>query len=226
VITISTGTYARVKAVNSFDSSTETVKLNTAYFTDSYSTQHQASAFEYLGDIYFTVPYNNATANNRVMKLDTSSAGWQILGIPMNSPMFVTDSIYFGSVTGGYMYKYPIGNSDNGAAINSYWKTKNFIGDNPYVERQYQTLSMIAGSNAGSSLDVTYTMDTTTSTAYTIDLTSSTAGFVRNNRALPIGERGTFFNLQIGNNAVNQPWTFYGTNITYTDEPWRVIPED
>lgn len=225
VITSSTGTYSKIRATNSFYAATETVRLDNLSYSWSRTPYKMANAFEYKGDIYFSVPYNNSLSNNRLLKFDTKTAGWNIFDIPLNSPI-VDDYVYFGSPIGGYVYQYPYGDNDNGAAINSYWKSKNYVGANPYVEKQFQRMSVIAGSDFGSTLDVTYMMDTSTSTSYTISLTSSTADFVRNNRALPVGEIGTFFNLQIGNNAANQPWSFFGASVGYSEEPWRVLPEE
>ena len=225
VIAVSTGAYTRIRATDNFTTATETVKLNSAYISWTTTPDKMANAFEYLGDIYFSVPYL-ALSNTRLLKFDTAAAGWNIFDIGVNSPLNIDGSIWFGSPTGAYIYQYPSGDNDNGNAINSHWKSKNYIGSNPYVEKQFQRLSLIAGSDYGSSLDITYTMDTSTSTSYSLSLTSTTSDFVRNNRALPVGEIGTFFNLKIGNNAINQPWSFYGASVDYSDEVWRVMPEN
>ena len=192
----------------------------------NFKTDQESYGFEYKGDIYFAVPYLYSTTNNRVMKFDTSSGGWHIFDIPMNRPTVINDDIAFGGTTGGYVYKYPFGTNDNGAAINSYWKSKDYMGNNPYVEKEFQRISVIAGKSNGSSLDVTYTVDSNTDYDYSISLTPDIANFVRNNRVLQLGGTGQFFNLQIGNNAANQPWTFYGASIDYIEKPWRVIPEE
>lgn len=226
VITASTGTYSKILATNSFYAATETVRLDNLSYSWSRSPDKLANAFEYKGDIYFGVPYNNSLSNNRLLKFDVTTGGWNVFDIAENSPLSIDEYVYFGSPTSGNIYQYPIGDSDAGTAINSYWKSKNYIGTNPYVEKKFLKMSIIVGSDYGSNLDVTYTMDTSTSTTYSISLTSSTAEFVRNNRALPFGDTGAFFNLQVGNNAANHPWSFYGANIEYENEPWRVIPQD
>ena len=221
-ITASTGTHVRLKAADTLSCATETVRTDSLKYARNFATDSQSAAFEYLGDIYFSVPYNFSTTNNRVLKLDTKRMGWSIFDIPMNYPVTISDSVWFGSPTGGYVYTYPYGNSDNGAAINSYWKTKDFIGSNPYTEKEFQRLSVIAGASGGSSLTATYTIDTANSTSYNIALTSTTANFVRNNRALELGGTGQFFNLNVGNNAADQPWSFYGASVDYVEKPWRV----
>ena len=226
LIMASTGTYVRLKAVNSFFSATDTVRTNDLSYSWNFATDKQSAAFEYLGNIYFSVPYNFSTTNNRILKLDTENTGWTIFDIPMNYPVVINDEVKFGSPTGGDVYRYPYGNTDNGAAIESYWKTKDFIGNNPYVEKEFQRISVISGTNGGSTLNVTYTLDTNESTTYAISLTSTTANFVRNNRVLPLGDTSQFFNLQIGNNAADQPWSFYGASIDYVEKPWRVLPEE
>lgn len=221
LISASTGTYAKVRATNYFQSATETVKLDSINLSWSRLPDKMANAFEYKGDIYFSVPYSDSLSNNRVLKLDIGSGGWNVFDIPLNSPLSIDEYVYFGSPTTYSIYQYPSGNTDNGAAINSYWKSKNFIGSNPYVDKQWERLSLVVGSDYGSNLDVTYTLDTATSTSYTISLTSTTADFVRNNRQLPLGDTGSFFNLRIGNNSTT-PWRFFGASIDYILNPWRV----
>jgi hypothetical protein len=225
-ITASTGTHVKVKAVNTFASATETVRMNDAAYSWTFTTDKLSSAFVFKNDIYFSVPYMQSATNNRTMKLDVDSGGWQIFDIGANAPLVIGDYTYFGSPTAGYWFQYPVGDNDNGAAINSYWKTKTYVGDNPYVEKAFNSMSVIAGSNFNSSLDVTYTLDTSTNTTYSIALTDSAADFVRNNRQLSSGDSGQFFNMQIGNNAADQPWSFYGASIDYSNNPWRVIPEE
>ena len=222
LITSSTGTYSKIRATNYFQSATETVRLNNLSYLWNIQTDKMASAFEFKGDVYFSVPYSNSVSNNRLLKLDLTSNGWNVFDIPISAPLNISDNIYFGSPTGGYIYQYPSGDSDNGAAINSYWKSKDFIGVDPYVDNEYQRMSIIAGSDYGSTMNVTYTLDTATSTTYNIALTSTTAGFVRNNRSLPFGDNGSMINLRIGNNAANQPWSFFGAGIDYKKNSWRV----
>ena len=224
-ISTSTGAYTKVRATDNFTTATETVKLHNLQFSWNIATDKMSNAFEYKGNIYFGVPYASSLTNNRLLKFDIEKAAWYPFDIAVNSPMSIDEYVFFGSPTSGYLYRYPLGDSDNTAAINSYWKSKNYIGGNPYVEKTFQRLSIIAGSSYGSNLAVTYTMDTATSTAYTINLTSNTATFVRNNRNLQLGGIGTFFNLQVGNNATNQPWKFFGASVDYADDPWRVLPE-
>ena len=224
-ITASTGTHSKVRATNNFTTATETVKLNNLLYSWSVVPDGLANAFEYQGDIYFSVPYNYSVSNNRLLRLDLINNGWSVFDLAVNSPLSLDQYVYFGSPVTGNIYQYPSGDSDNGSAINSYWKSKNYIGSNPYVEKQFNTMSLIMGSDYGSSLDISYTMDTATTTSFSIALTSTTANFVRNNRALPFGNIGTFFNLQVGNNVADQPWTFYGASVDYTDNAWRVIPE-
>jgi hypothetical protein len=220
-ITASTGTYSKVRATNYFASSTDTVRINDLSWKWSNTTDKMADAFEYKGDIYFSVPYNFSQTNNRVIKLDSKVMGWTIFDIPMNVPLSINDYVYFGSPTAGTVFQYPYGDSDNGGAINAYWQSKDYVGSDPYVEKVYNRISLIAGSNPGSTLDLTYQMDTSTSTSYSVDLTSNTASFLRDNRQLPSGERGAFFNLKFGNNAADQPWSFFGASVDYTRESWQ-----
>jgi hypothetical protein len=199
-----------------------TVRADGITYSWNLTTDKQAWGFVYDSDIYFSVPYQKSTKNNRLLKLDTGSMGWTVFDIALNAPIVDGGNLLFGSPDNSNIFSYPVGDNDNGAAINSYWKSKDFVGADPYVEKQYEKISLIAGSDFGSSLDVTYTMDTATSTTYSVSLTSNTSSFLRDNRQLPLGETGAFFNLQVGNNAADQPWTFFGAKIDYKDDPWTV----
>lgn len=217
--------YVKLRATSNFTSSTETIRLNNIGYSYGLTTAHLAQGFEYLGDIYFAVPYSGSTTNNRVIKLDLNAGGWTIFDIAMNAPLVSGNSVHFGSPTGGKIYTYPLGNSDEGVAINSYWKSKDFMGDNVYVERNFDKLSIFLDSDYSSDVDATYTIEPSTSITYNIPLTQTDGSkYIRNNRQLPMGTRGTIFNLQLSNNAADKPWRFFGSNIEYTNDGWIVYP--
>lgn len=225
VISISTGTYVKVKATNSFTDSSGTVKLNDLTYNYSFVYVKMASAFEYLGDIYFAVPYLGSVTNNRVMKYDISAGGWTIFDIPMNAPLISGNNVHFGSPTDGKIYTYPSGGNDNGAAINAYWKSKDYMGDNVYVTRTFDKLSLFMDSDYSSDVDATYSIEPSTSITYNIALTQTDGSlYIRNNRQLPAGTSGSIFNLKLANNAADKPFRFFGSVIDYTDDSWAVYP--
>jgi len=217
--------YVRLRATNMFTSSTETIRLDEIGYSYGVVTAHLAQGFEYLGDIYFTVPYAGSTVNNRVMKLDLDAGGWSIFDIAMNAPLVIADNVHFGSPSLGKIYTYPSGNNDDGVAINGYWKSKDYMGDNVYVERTFDKLSAFFNADYSSDLDLTYNIEPTTSTTVNIGLTQTdNSKYIRYNRQLPSGTWGTIFNIQIGNNAANKPFRFYGAQIDYTNDGWRAYP--
>ena len=112
--------YIKVRTNNSFTSSTSTVRVDEISYSYSVLSSNLAQGFEYLGDIFFTVPSSGSVTNNRVMKYDMQAQGWTIFDIPMNAPLVSGDNIHFGSPTSGNIYTYPSGGNDAGAAINSY----------------------------------------------------------------------------------------------------------
>lgn len=221
------GSNCLIQITDWMGATTDTVRIdqiNLNYLSGA--VPERSYAFKYDKNIYYSMSNGlTQSTNNLTMKMDLLNSGWYPFDIPINAPVLHPDnSFLFGSTTNGKIYKYPQGDSDAGAAIDSYWKTKNFAGDNPYVEKTFSRISLIAGAAAGSTLDATYTINMDTATTYSILLTSSTREFIHYNQWLPTESYGSFFNLQIGNNAVNQPWNFYGASIEYVDRPWQVMP--
>jgi hypothetical protein len=181
--------------------------------------------FEYKGDIFFSVPYSGSTSNNRVMKLDLNAGGWSIFDIAMNAPLIIGNNVHFGSPTDSKLFTYPSGNNDNGVAVNAYWKSKDYMGDNIYVERTFDKLSAFFDSDYSSNIDVTYNIEPSTAITYNVDLTQTDGSkYIRNNRQLPMGTRGSLFNLKVSNNATNLPFRFYGAVVDYTNDGWTPYP--
>ena len=217
--------YIKVRTNNSFTSSTSTVRVDEISYSYSVLSSNLAQGFEYLGDIFFTVPSSGSITNNRVMKYDTQAQGWTIFDIPMNAPLVSGNNIHFGSPTSGNIYTYPSGGNDAGAAINSYWESRDYMGDNVYVTRNFDKLSLFFDSDYASDVDVTYNIEPSTSISYNVTLTQTDGSlYIRNNRQLPTGTNGSIFNLKVANNAADKPWRFYGSIIDYTDDGWVAYP--
>jgi hypothetical protein len=79
-----------------------------------------------------SIPVGGVTSNNRIVAYDRRYLAW-MLWDSMNANCFTEyiDSnnakhLYFGDDTTGYIWEMYQGYSDDGDAINSYWKSKNF----------------------------------------------------------------------------------------------------
>ncbi len=177
--------------------------------------------------IYWTSSINNSSTNNRFLKYDLNRQEWFPFDLAVSAPRFINNYLYFGSSTGGYWNLYGNGaTSDNGSAINSYFKTKDFGGDSAFSEKDWADVSIVARNAQTGSLNVTWTNNRYSTGTYIISLsTSGSVPYIRSNYYLPKTSPATFFNLQFGNNAANQPWEVDGYGLDYSILPWRVITQ-
>jgi hypothetical protein len=154
------------------------------------------------------------------LKYDLLNNGYVIYDIPMNGMYEKNQGLYFGSTISGKIYKYGDIDNDNGSAINAYWKSKDFFGTNPFLDKNYEALSVFAGSVANSSMTVTYTVSGTSTTAMIVPLYDPNKSFTRYNKNLP-QRVGNTINVKFGNNAVDQPFEVFGIQIDTTERPWN-----
>lgn len=163
------------------------------------------------------------TVPNISLIYDTKNSSWLKYSFPFESAVRVDNDIYFGGVSTGVVYINASGNNDAGSPITAYWQSKDFIGSNPYVEKNYRAINFIGKTQTSSNIDITWTVNTSSASTYNIGL-SDTNGFIRSNRFLPIGKFGTFFNIRFGNDDTDAPFEVY--SIMYEFEPriWRVLP--
>lgn len=155
---------------------------------------------------------------------DQRFGSWLKYSFPFYAPARSGDSIYFGSPSAGTVYQYPSGTSDNGSAITAYWKSKDFVGSDPFVESDYNNWSFLGKAETGSNLDITYTVDTITATSRNFSLTDPNSLTIRRlNDYFPSGTYGSFINFKFGNNDADAPFEIYGFTYDYDNRPWRVM---
>ena len=161
-----------------------------------------------------------ASANNKILRYDLLNQGWTIYDIPMAGMYVKNQSLYFGSVSSGKIFKFGDVDADNGSAIQAYWKSKDFFGSNPMLDKDYTTLSVFAGSVANSTMTVTYTVSGTSSTVITMPLYDPNKSFKRFNKNLPL-RTGNTINVQFGNNAIDQTFEVYGIQVGTVEKSWK-----
>ena len=146
---------------------------------------------------------------------------WDIGG---TAALIKNHNLYFGASSSGQWHKYGGVNNDAGAAINSYWKTKDYVGGLPFQEKNHYSISSILRNQQYGSLSVDYTYGSGSAGSYSISLdTDSTKAYIRNNYGLPVNSPETFINLKYGNNAANSPWELDGFRIDFSVLPWRQL---
>jgi len=114
--------------------------------------------------------------------------------------------------------------NDDGSAITAYWKSKDFVGSDPFVESLFDSYGFISKTQTGSNIDFTYTVDTTDSTSINYSLTDPNSYSLRRiNDKLPAGTFGSFINFKFGNDDADAPFEIYGFVYEYNNKPWRVL---
>lgn len=218
--TTSTGTYMQARA-DFVARSSGTVRLDDFAFNWFEGSATDKMYAIYFDDkLLFSLPIGTGTTtNNKVLLYDTLNQGWLVYDLASNGFYVKANKLYFGSATSGYVFKFGDVSSDNGAAINSYWKSKDYFGGDPFTTQELANISLAAKAVSNSSTTVTYTLNGSSSTSYVMPLSSSKS-FISNNKNLPAGTVGSTFNLQFGNNAVDQEWELFGAQIGIRPKSW------
>ncbi len=176
--------------------------------------------------LIWSVAEGTATVPNVSYIFDPRFGTWLKYNFPMSAPAKVGDSIYFGDVNQGKVYIWPSGNTDAGSAITAFWKSKDFISPDPFVEKNFFHYSLLAKSQTGSNLDITYTINGAASGILSnFSLTESNGlAYKRINQLLPNGKFGSFINWKFGNDDGDSPFEIYAFGYDATVKPWRVFP--
>lgn len=225
--TISTGSYFQIKDYIVTSTWTSTPKLQdfTVNWFEGAATD-KAYAIYHQDALWWAVASgtNAVTTNNKILRYDLLNGGWLIYDIPMNGMLVRNQSLYFGGVSTGTISKFGDVDNDNGSAINAYWKSKDFFGDSPFLDKTYVNMSVQATAIANSSMTVTYTIDASSSSAYFFALSKGVNGFTRNNRNLPLSALGNTLNVKYGNNAADQSFEVIVGQFGYRSKPWNTTP--
>lgn len=223
IISGSTGTYMQFRDdfVTSYPTSTISLsEITMNWFQGSASDKAYGIYFGKDNALWWSVPVGaGQSTNNRILRYDLINRGWVLYDIPSNGFLIRNQNLYVGSANAGKIWKFGDTDSDEGAAIDSYWKSKDFSFD-PTVEKEFTTLSVFVKSVSASSMTVTYTIDGSSSTSYTVPLYNANSTVMRNNRYLPAGRAGNTFNVEFGNNAADQYWELFGSVFGYKKRPW------
>jgi hypothetical protein len=175
----------------------------------------------FKNSIYWTAAINNSASNNRVLKYDLNLDQWYPFDLAANAIRYTQGTMYFGDSTGGYWNQYGSVNSDNGASITAYWKSKDWGGGTPFLDKQFKALSLVTKNQGAGTLDLTYGLSNGESKSYSVSLSSSTnLTYVHANVNLPLLSPTQFMNVQIGN-ASAVPFEVDGLQIDFESFPWR-----
>lgn len=224
VISIATGTYMQGRVDFAVTASSHAVALNDLtinWFEGSASDKAYATYFS--DAIWWSVAYGaGITTNNYIFRYDLLNAGWTLYNFGSNGFLTQNNNLYFGSPSSDSIFRFGGSTSDNGSAINSYWKSKDYSGSDPWVDNTYKQLDVYATRNQNETLTVTYGVGTSTNTtSYNISLSTSSSSVVVHKKLLPIGKNGPTFNVQVGDNSSSSSWEVLGFRFVYDPLSYR-----
>lgn len=152
---VSTAPYAFISSYFSITNSTQNPTLNSASIGWTEGSTIRASSAYYLQRYWLGVAVNSTT-NNRVLVYDRNKNWQRYNGINADTLGIYNSNLYFGN-TGG-IYQAESGTSDNGAAISSYYRTKDYFPSSLDIYSTYQDL-FVTSDNSNSTLSTSYQID-------------------------------------------------------------------
>lgn len=220
-VAASTNTFFQARVDFTATSATGTLALNDFTFNWFEGSASDKAYITYFNDaIWFSVSASSSVStNNRVFYWDLLNGAWLIYDIPANGFQIENNALYFGSPVTGSVYKFGGVTTDNGSAINSYWKSKDFTGADPFVENTWDSSDFIV-KEASTTLNVLYTLNASTTTIYTLNLFDSTKSILSIGKNLA-AKNGKLYNVQFGNNNSQTAWTVMGHRVRYTPYTWK-----
>jgi hypothetical protein len=222
-INYSSGTYMQMRADFNISNPADNLALNDFTFDWTEGSASDKTYITYFQDaIWFAVSTGGTSTNNTIFYLDLINNAWLKDNIPSNGFLVENNSLYLGDPTAGRIFKYGSVTTDNAAAIQSYWKSKDFTGADPTVQNEYQQADFLFNAVL-STATYTYNLDQNVSTTVLLPLYSSSKSIVKRGILLGVGKIGTFYNFSVGDNSSNPAWVLMGHRVKYNGLNW--IPE-
>lgn len=219
---ISTGSYFQFRDVFSINYATAQPSLNSFTVNWFEGTASDKSYATYFNDsIFWSISSGvSVSSNTSILKLDLLNQDWYIYDIGTNGMLVRNNSLYFGSSSLGKIYKFGDVDSDDGNAINAYWKSKDYVVGDPFVDKDFKSISVSAGSVSNSTVTVTYQLNGSSTTSFNFPLYSGLDYYKQYNKNLPLGTIGKTFSIKFGNNGADQPFEIFAGQFGYVPKTW------
>lgn len=221
-VNYATGTYMQTRAAFVTTQATQTLSLNDFTFNWFEGNAVDKAYIKYWNDyVWVAVSSGTTGLNNRVQRWDILNQTWLLDDIAANGFLVDNNDLYFGSSSAGKIYKYGQGlATDDSAAINSYWKSKNFVGDDPFIQKNWEQSDFVVKAASPTVMSVTYQLDGSTQTTYLMNLYHPSKTILHKGANLS-GRIGTFYNVRFGDSSSNPRWEIFGHRVRFTPLPWR-----
>jgi hypothetical protein len=220
-VTASTGAYMQARVDFTATAATSTLALNDLSFNWFEGAASDKAYIKYWNDyVWVAVSSGTAGTNNRILRWDNLNQTWLFDDIASNGFLVQNNNLYIGSPVSGKVYKYGEVTTDDSLPINSYWRSKNFFGANPFLKNTYETIDVIAKTQPLTTLSLGYDVGTSSSPTFSHNLTESsgTVKVINRNINNPIG---SYINMTVGDYSSNPGWEVLGIHAGYTPLPWR-----
>lgn len=224
LVSVATGTYFQIRDDFVANSATATLALND--FTVNWfegTASDQAYMLYFDNAIWESVAFGSGQAtNNYIFKYDLINQGWTLYSFGAGGMLVQANTLYFGdpSTTGANVFNYGTSTSDNGSAINAFWRSKSYTGADPFLQSALTNIDVFSKKDTGTTLTATYTTDTSSATAYTVSL-STTNSIVQSRKLLPSGKQGYVWDLKLGDTSTSSAWEILGYRIGFNQLPYR-----
>jgi len=222
-VNYATGTYMQMRGAFTTTSATQAFALNDFSFNWFEGNAVDKAYIKYWNDyVWVAVSSGTAGLNNRIQRWDILNQTWLLDDISANGFLVDNNNLYFGSSSVGKIFKYGSGlTTDDSSDINSYWRSKDFTGADPFVQNTWDQLDFIVKRSSGTFLAVDYRVNGSSVTnTYSINLYDPVKTILHRGNNLP-GKNGTFFNVQFGDNSSNPRYEVLGLRARYTPLGWR-----
>lgn len=226
-VSASTGTYFQAREDFSMSVTTDVPDLSDFQFNWFEGMAADKMYATYFNNaIWFSLNLGTTTTtNNRILRYDLLAQAWTLYDIPANGFLTYNNFLYFGGSSTGCVFQY--GNSvtsDNGSAINSYWKSKDFFGVSPFQDEDLRMSSWYAKSSSGTILSITYQVNESTQTTYSFNLFDPKASISRHTRNFLAGSMYNTINWKFGDNSANPAWEVFAGQWIYVPRSLSVYP--
>jgi hypothetical protein len=183
--------------------------------------------------LWWSIAYGSAqTTNNRVLIYDFEIPGWTIYSLPVNGFYVRRNTLYFVSSSSGTVNSFGTSESDVSAAIEAYWRSKDFFVGSPFNYFDLVNISVSADAVTNSTVTVTYVEDGQTESTFTMSLDPQNYPFLNGttisknrNIAATSGAYKKTLAIEIGNNAADQPFEIFSIQAGVRSKPWKPIGE-
>ena len=221
-VNYATGTYMQLMTSFTVTSATATFSLSDFTFNWFEGNSVDKAYIKYWNDyVWIAVSSGTTGINNRIQRWDILNQTWLLDDIAANGFLVDNNSMYFGNPNAGKIYKYGNGlTTDDSGPINSYWKSKNFAGDDPFVQKNWDQSDFIVKAASPTVMSVIYQLDGSTTTTYLMNLYNPSKTILHKGVNLS-GRIGTFYNVRFGDSSSNPRWEVFGYRSKYTPLPWR-----